>query len=46
MARIPVFDELSCLMGYYGMVAMTLLSHEMPLQQGAVILQGKVSGSA
>jgi hypothetical protein len=29
-------------MGYYGMVAMTLLSHQMPLQANAVILQGKV----
>jgi 4-carboxymuconolactone decarboxylase len=41
---IPAIVELSCLMGYYGMVAMTLLSHQMPLQEGAVILQGKVSG--
>ena len=39
---IPAIVELSCLMGYYGMVAMTLLSHDMPLQEGAVILQGKV----
>ncbi len=39
---IPAIVELSCLMGYYGMVAMTLLSHEMPVQAGAVSLQGKV----
>ena len=39
---IPAIVELSCLMGYYGMVAMTLLSHQMPLQANAVILQGKV----
>ena len=38
---IPAVVELSCLMGYYGMVAMTLLSHEMPLQEGAVNLQGR-----
>lgn len=38
---IPAVVELSCLMGYYGMVAMTLLSHEMTLQDGAVKLQGK-----
>jgi hypothetical protein len=36
--------ELACLMGYYGMVAMTLLAHEIPLQEGAVIPQGKVGG--
>ena len=40
---IPAIVELSCLMGYYGMVAMTLLSHQMPLQPNAVILQGKVA---
>ncbi len=38
---IPAVVELSCLMGYYGMVALTLLSHQMPLQEGAVNLQGK-----
>jgi hypothetical protein len=41
---IPAIVELACLMGYYGMVAMTLLAHQMPLQQDAVILQDKVSG--
>jgi 4-carboxymuconolactone decarboxylase len=41
---IPAIVELGCLMGYYGMVAMTLLAHEMPLQEGAVKLQGKVNG--
>ena len=38
---IPAIVELSCLMGYYGMVAMTLLSHEMPMQEGGVKLQGR-----
>jgi len=38
---IPAIVELSCLMGYYGMVAATLLSHDMPLQEGAVKLQGR-----
>jgi hypothetical protein len=28
-------------MGYYGMVAMTLLSHDLPVQVGVVQLQGK-----
>lgn len=37
---IPAIVELSCLMGYYGMVALTLLSHQMPVQEGAVKLQG------
>ena len=41
---IPAVVELGCLMGYYGMVAYTLLAHEMPLQDGAVILQGKLVG--
>ena len=41
---IPAIVELACLMGYYGMVAMTLLAHDMPVQEGAVILQGKASG--
>ena len=39
---VPAIVELACLMGYYGMVAMTLLAHEMPIQEGAVILEGKV----
>jgi 4-carboxymuconolactone decarboxylase len=39
---IPAVVELACLMGYYGMVAMTLLAHQMPLQEGVVILQDKV----
>ena len=38
---IPAIVELSCLMGYYGMVALTLLSHQMPTQAGAVKLQGR-----
>lgn len=44
MFGIPATVELACLMGYYGMVAMTLLAHDMPLQEGAVKLQGKISG--
>lgn len=38
---IPAVVELTCLMGYYGMVAMTLLAHDMPLQEGAIRLQGR-----
>jgi 4-carboxymuconolactone decarboxylase len=41
---IPAVVELACLMGYYGMVAMTLLAHEMPVPPEAVKLQGKVNG--
>ena len=32
---IPGVVELTALTGYYSMVAMTLLAHEMPLQEGA-----------
>jgi 4-carboxymuconolactone decarboxylase len=32
---IPGIVELTALSGYYGMVAMTLLAHEMPLPEGA-----------
>ena len=31
---VPGVVELTALIGYYGMVAMTLLAHEMPLPQG------------
>ena len=31
----PAVVELTALIGYYGMVAMTLLAHEMPLPEGA-----------
>ncbi|MBI2226121.1 MAG: carboxymuconolactone decarboxylase family protein [Betaproteobacteria bacterium] len=32
---IPGVVELTALIGYYSMVAMTILAHEMPLQEGA-----------
>ena len=32
---IPAIVELTALSGYYGMVAMQLLAHEMPLPEGA-----------
>ena len=31
---VPGIVELTALSGYYGMVAMTLLAHEMPLPEG------------
>jgi hypothetical protein len=40
---VPAIVELGCLIGYNGMVAMTLLAHKKPRQEGAVILQGAVS---
>ncbi|HYH43524.1 MAG TPA: carboxymuconolactone decarboxylase family protein [Burkholderiales bacterium] len=36
---IPAIVELTALSGYYGMVAMQLLAHEMPLPEGATRLQ-------
>ena len=37
----PAVIELTALIGYYGMVAMTLLAHEMPLPEGAKPPLGK-----
>ena len=36
---IPAIVELTALSGYYGLVAMQLLAHEMPIPEGAVRLQ-------
>ena len=38
---IPGVVELTALIGYYSMVAMTLIAHEMPLQEGARPLLAK-----
>ena len=38
---IPGVVELTALIGYYSMVAMTILAHEMPLQEGARPLLAK-----
>jgi 4-carboxymuconolactone decarboxylase len=38
---IPGVVELTALIGYYSMVAMTILAHEMPLQEGARPLMAK-----
>ncbi len=38
---IPGVVELTALIGYYSMVAMTILAHEMPLQEGARLLLPK-----
>jgi 4-carboxymuconolactone decarboxylase len=35
MYDVPRVVELSALIGYYSMVAATLLAHEMPLPEGA-----------
>lgn len=35
---VPGVVELTALIGYYGMVAMTVLAHEMPLPEGAIRL--------
>ena len=40
---VPGVVELTALIGYYGMVAMTILAHEMPLPDGAKPLLSKSS---
>jgi len=32
---VPGVVELTALIGYYGMVAMTVIAHQMPLPEGA-----------